>query len=221
MPILFEKLGVAYFAIPKVASTSIKQELYRLETGKPFSRQDSGGQNIHKLFRAKVLRRGDFEACNGLWKFAVFRDPVKRVVSTYSNRVIHHRALERERRHRLKVWRLGVSLEPDLDEFCLNIAAYRKLSRQVMHHSRPYSQFVGHDLRRLDAIYRIEELDRLAEDLSSRLGVAVEFPRLQTGGPKFSVSDLSSAALDALIDFTRDDYALLDGLYEPPTARQV
>jgi hypothetical protein len=221
MPLINDEFRLAYFSIPKVASTSLKHVFYELDTGQKFSRGGKDRPHIHSLYPAGVLSRNDFERTKDHWKFTVFRDPVKRIISAYSNRVVHQNVLENQSFAQLRAAALGLNLRPDLEEFCLKLDRYRILSRTMRHHTRPYEKFVGPDLSRLDAVYTMENLDDLAKELSERTGKDITFPRRQTGGPKFSVSELTPAALTALNKFTAADYRLMGGLYQPATARNI
>lgn len=221
MPLINEQFGLAYFSIPKNASTSIKHVFYELETGKKFVRGQAACDHIHNFYRARAMEPDAYERCRDLWKFTVFRDPVKRIISAYSNRVIFHKVLETQKNARLRAGLLGLSLQPDLEEFCIRLPRYRKLSRAVRHHTRPYQEFVGSDLSRLDAVYAIENLGDLASDLSDRTGRKIEFPRLQTGGPKIGIDALTPAALLALNKFARPDYLLMNGMYQPFSEQDI
>ena len=50
MPAIFEKLGIAYFGIPKVMSTTLLNTLYELEHGRPFLEAEHDGQVAHDVF---------------------------------------------------------------------------------------------------------------------------------------------------------------------------
>lgn len=221
MPLINDAFRLAYFSIPKVASTSLKHVFYELDTGQKFSRGGKNQPHIHALYPARVLSRNDFERAKDHWKFTVFRDPVKRILSAYSNRIVHQNVLEKQSFAKLRAAALGLNLRPDLEEFCLKLDRYRTLSRTMRHHTRPYEKFVGPDLSRLDAVYAMENLGDLATELSERTQKTIEFPRRQTGGPKFDTSDLTPAALTALNKFAAPDYRLMDGLYQPATVRDI
>lgn len=219
MPVFSQKHKLAYFAVPKAANTTVKYVFFELEHGQPFRSEDFDGKTVHMLLPSKPDSAPDPADYLGYWKFSVFRDPVKRILSAYSNRVIHYQKLERRRRHWPFSFLRGLSHKPSLDEFCTKIVRYRKLSRDIRIHTRPYSSYGGADIRFFDAVYRIEELDQLAADLTKRTGQEIKFGHHQTGGPKFSIDDLSPAALNALLKYTKPDYDFLKGLYHPPAPK--
>lgn len=220
MPVLVHKYKLAYFAVPKAANTTVKTALFELEHGRPFRSENFDGKTIHTILPRNPASARDPAAYHGYWKFTVFRDPIKRIISAYSNRIVHFQLLERRRRNWPKAWLMRLSLKPCLDEFCIKLVKYRKLSRDIRQHTRPYSKHGSADIGFFDAVYQIENLDLLATDLMKRTGQKIEFGRHQTGGPKFSVDDLSPAALDALLDYTKLDYDFLNGLYTPPPPKQ-
>ncbi len=195
MPVILEDHKIAFFNVPKAASTSLKHAFYIVQHGKPFENGDFGAGNIHKLYKVKVpVTREDIEALDGYWKFTVLRDPVKRMLSAYSNRVLHHRDMHKMPRARLRAALRGLSLTPSVDMFLRKIERYRDFSYSIRSHTGPVSTFVGPDLSLLDAVYRTDELPRLAADLSARIGQNVEIPHLQTGGPKIAFEDLGPAS---------------------------
>lgn len=104
-----------------------------------------------------------------------------------------------------------------MDVFLRKLDRYRDFSHSIRSHTDPVSTFVGPDLSMLDAVYRTDELPRLAADLSARLGQKVEIPHLQTGGPKIAIEDLSPASRSILIDYTAEEYEFMKGLYVPPS----
>lgn len=218
MPVILEDYKIAFFNVPKAASTSIKHAFHVVQHGKPFERGDFGARHIHELYKVKVpVTREDVEALRGYWTFTVLRDPAKRVLSAYSNRVLHHRDMHKMPRARLRAALRGLSLSPSVDVFLRKLDRYRDLSHSIRSHTDPVSTFVGPDLSLLDAAYRTDELPRLAADLSARIGQNVEIPHLQTGGPKIALEDLSPASRARLMDYTAEEYEFMKGLYNSPS----
>lgn len=218
MPVILERHKIAFFNIPKAASTSVKDAFYFIEHGKSFQPGDFGASFIHQLYKVKIpVTKEDYEPLSGYWKFTVLRDPAKRILSAYTNRVLHHRDMHKMPRARLRALASGLPLNPSLDIFLANLERYRDFSHSIRSHTDPISMYVGPDMTRLDAIYRIDELPRLAEDLTKRTGIFVEMPHLQTGGPKIDVHSLSKKSYDTLMAYTADEYTMLRGVYEPPS----
>ena len=54
MPVILEKPKLAYFNVPKAASTSVKHALYVIEHGRPFQPGDLGVRHIHQAYKVKI-----------------------------------------------------------------------------------------------------------------------------------------------------------------------
>lgn len=218
MVMLNKRLGIAYFGVPKVASSSIKHTLYTLEHGQAFDKAAHGGQHMHNVFPDKIsVLPQKMDGLDGYWKFAIVRDPVKRILSCYGNRIIDYGDLRKGRFARTRAMLLGLSMTPGLDEFILALHRYRLQSGEVRHHSNPYARFLGSDLSFFDRIYTMEELPDLTRDLEERTGQKVTLFSQKTDSTKVQLKDLGDAAFAALLRYTAADYALLRDYYTPPT----
>jgi len=217
MVVVLEKQGIAYFIVPKTAGTSICHALHRAITGAPF---DGPVQDIHTHYPTYPVGEKDFERCRPLWKFAVVRDPVKRLLSAYQNRVIDHGDLDeafgQTLRARIGAWRRGLSLRPKASAFFERHDCYSRYSRLVRQHTLPVGSYIGGDLSYFDAIYTMADLPRLAADLSARLGAEMTFERFNEGSKPPALHELSAAAQAKVRDLTEVDYALLERFFEPP-----
>jgi len=222
VPVILENHKIAFFNVPKAASTSVKHAFHVVLYGKPYDPADYGGRNIHKLYKVKIpVTREDIEALHGYWKFTIVRDPAKRILSAYSNRVLHHRDMQKMPRARLRAAMRGLSLTPSIDVFLRKLEKYRAFSHSIRSHTDPVSTYVGPDLALLDAVYRTDELPRLAADLSARIGQTVEIPHTQTGGPKIGVEDLGPESFERLMAYTAPEYDFLDGYYARPVRHET
>ncbi len=218
MAMVNERLGIAYFGVPKVASSSIKHMLYKLEHGRNFDKADHGRRHIHYVYPDKIsVPPNETGGLDGYWKFAVVRDPAKRILSCYGNRIIDYGDLRKGRLARTRAFLLGLSMSPGLDEFILALRRYRLQSGEVRHHSNPYARFLGTDLSFFDKIYTMEMLPELERDLAERTGQTVELFSEKTDSTKFALDDLGDTAFEALLRYTREDYALLRDYYAPPS----
>ncbi|CAA0124429.1 Uncharacterised protein [BD1-7 clade bacterium] len=199
---------IGYRNLPKTASTSIKRALYKIENNSGYCRVESG-MTIHKYFNNKK----SMDACE--YRFVVIRDPVKRFLSAYGNRVTHHKELsEANIREKFpQQYRQMPYFDPGLGQFIDHFETYFKVG-PIRHHFKPIRAFFeGKDLRYFTDVYPMENLDRLAFDLSERFGGPVEFDRLQTGGIKYRLRDLNHDQLNKIIKFYARDYQLLAGYY--------
>lgn len=112
--------------------------------------------NVHNLLRSERFRRrrGDYRIC-------VVRDPVKRLVSAYSNRVLFHRDID-------------VSLE----DLVSDLPRYWEIDD----HFRPQSYFLGTDPSYYTHIFKMDQIGEIAELLGSLSGREIMPVRRQSGG---------------------------------------
>ncbi|HKL45165.1 MAG TPA: hypothetical protein VJ906_02870, partial [Roseovarius sp.] len=62
VPVILENHKIAFFNVPKAASTSVKHAFHVVLYGKPYDPADYGGRNIHKLYKVKIpVTREDIE----------------------------------------------------------------------------------------------------------------------------------------------------------------
>lgn len=202
------KAGYRFF--PKTACTSVKHALFELEENEKFSPKDKG-MYIHDYINRERL--SVIDGCER--RFVIIRDPIKRFLSAYGNRVTHHGELsekyirERSRDNYGKI----PFFDPSLHQFVDNLDAYLKV-RPISHHVKPISFFLdGEDLEYFTDVYRIEDIDRFESDLSALYGKPVSFERRQIGGNKFTLNDLTKKQIEKLLDYYRDDYLLLSKYY--------
>ena len=212
--IYLARWGIGYRPLPKVACTTLKELVFRLAHHGPFSPELGGGANhVHRYFD---LREQDIGSA--AWRFTVVRDPVKRFLSGYSNRVLHHRELSAEflARQTLRFQPDPAVFLPDpgLDHFIEHLDTYRCVPT-IDHHFAPMAEVLA-PLEAYDRVYAFEELDTLFADLGRRTGQPIHAPHLQRGGPKIGLSDLEASARARLIAYYQQDYQLLAGRYLPP-----
>jgi hypothetical protein len=212
--VFMASLGIGYQPLPKVACTSIKEALFRLAFGRPYSPElGLGLPHVHAYCE---MRMRDVGAAP--WKFTVVRDPIKRFLSGYSNRVRHHKELSRDYVSRLHlVPELDLAsfpFDPDIHQFIEHFEFYRRIPT-INHHLRPVSDALA-PLEAFDKVYPFEALDELSADLAQRAGQPVPIPHTQRGGRKVSLSELSPAEIDKLVTIFASDYQLLSAYYAPP-----
>lgn len=241
MVMVCKNLGIAYYAIPKVACTSIKSCLHELEHGAPFERAASG-KTLHATYPSRQFDRQQYALHADLWKFAVVREPIRRLLSAFTNKGGQLGWVEVRRQNRKEAAKglfglfagqkrkkrgkpdalpdsmNGLSLTPDPNEFFEQFPAYFETFHVVRQHTYPHAYFLGDDLRRFDKVYRIEALTELETDLSERLGQNVTVPRSNPSDRKITLDELSPKAVRVLHETTRADYEFLRDFYERPEA---
>lgn len=217
MAILFEKIKIAYFDIPKVASSSVKLALHEIETGESLLDKENIEGAIHWIYPSRRIHgKSDHLLYRDYWKFAIVRDPLKRLMSAYSNRIVYHKDQYRGKLSRTRSLLLGIPLEPEINTFFTSLKRYRLQSGSVRHHTNLAEYHIGKTLSNLDAVYPIEKIDLLAAEIEKRTGKRVEFPRLQVGGPVVTADMLSRRAYLSIMDYLRPEYDLLRDYYAAP-----
>lgn len=232
MAIVLKDLGLTYFSIPKVANTSLKQYLYHAETGRPWAEAPEAHNNVHYYWRnlrgfpTVPPRNIDaFLRKNGAkdsWSFALVRDPIKRLLSAFSNRVEHHKDIKKNNLPLTLVHRLlNVPQDPSLEQFFNRFDSYRTLHGIIKTHTDPQSVFLGGRLDHLDAIFRIEDIGALHKELVKRTGLEIALPHSETGGKKYTIDDLDDQTWDKLVKITAPEYEFLEGLYDLPKRKKT
>ena len=210
--ILCSKHSIGYVPLPKVANTSLKHAMFELEHGTRFTAAATGVPHIHHYFRHHV------EIDDAAFRFVVVRDPIKRFLSAFSNRVIHHRELSEESIREVAEKRKGLKLkpsqfvfDPDLSRFIDGLENYQRIP-SILVHTRPIAPLVQ-DLGMFTKVYGIETITQLQADLSAITKQPVSFRHAQSGGPKLHASCLNAAQLEKLRAYFDEDYRLLEPFY--------
>ncbi|MEZ5752524.1 MAG: sulfotransferase family 2 domain-containing protein [Paracoccaceae bacterium] len=216
MPYVMPGSGLAYFSVPKVACTSIKHFLYEIEHGHPYAApRNRRGKPvfIHRHYPSLPFALIDHPACAGLHRFSVVRDPVRRVLSAYGNRVLGHRELsEKNAGDVLRAADLPTT--PDLATFITHLDRYAQAVRSIRHHTRPLVHFLGNDPAYFDRLYRFDELDQMADDIRCRTGRDVALPWLQVKGPRIDRDALTDAQVGLLRRHYAEDYATFGAWFD-------
>ncbi|MFH7566177.1 sulfotransferase family 2 domain-containing protein [Oceanimonas smirnovii] len=213
---LYLKNGkVGYRYIPKVACTSIKEKIYEIENNKKFNREEYK-KHIHQYMNHQHLK--PITECD--FRFIVVRDPVKRFLSAFSNRIGYYKELSKEyiKENTPELLNEIKIFNPNIKEFINNFHTYMKVP-VIHHHFCPISDFLeGEDLSFFSKVYKMEKLNELESDLSVIYGTDIQFEKTQTGGKKIDIGSLKRSDLDLIINFYNDDYALLNDMYSPSEA---
>lgn len=206
---------IAYMALPKSACSSVKTALLSIDPERPISAEAlrENGDAIHGAYLTRRFRPHRWAAYEGYWRFTVVRDPLRRLLSVYTDRVVGRRDLKDSRRLRQAK---HLPVDPDPDFFFQNIRAYMSLSSVVKHHALPARLFIGPRPLRYDAVYRVDELPALSAKLSEIAGKPVAIPRLNKSKVKLRFDDLAPKTQAVLREFLAEDYEDLRGYFENP-----
>ncbi|MFZ7093665.1 sulfotransferase family 2 domain-containing protein [Primorskyibacter sp. 2E233] len=206
---------LAYMPMPKAACSSVKEVLARLDPAVTVPDPERDGVfTWHRIYATKRFRMKRWIGLEDYFRFCVVRDPVKRLLSVYTNRVVQLRELHNSPRLRENPGHLV--LDPDPDFFFQNIDAYRGKASTIKHHALPAHIFLGPDLDMYSRVYRVEDLTALAWDLSLWTRQDIAMPRSNQSDIRLTLDDLQDKTIDALRPFLDAEYSFLSGFYENP-----
>lgn len=211
--IALPNLNLIYVPVPKVACTSIKHTCYELLHGHPFDHQAQPANHIHQYWDGKMTPLTGQHT-----QVIVIRDPIKRLLSAYGNRVKFHGELTRHYIEKNCPHLLGQlpMFNPTLKQFIEHLEEFMQVP-SIEHHCCPLSTLVQNDLSEFEHIYPLEQLHEFERLLSTKTQTEVQFPREQTHGKKIKIHELSQQHLNLLFDFYQQDYDLLKPWYSKET----
>lgn len=200
MPIVLEEQRIAYYPTPKVACSSLKSAFYELAQGHPYDAVASKEKdNVHKVYFSGPYRPLKKPDC--YYKFAVVRDPIDRLVSAYSNRVVKYRELPDM---------------PDFRNFVRDLEFYRMENWSIWHHTEGQWYFIGSDLSYFDRVFRFDELPLIPDEIERATGHRINLPHLQRND-RVDIA-VETEELSLLTERYEYDYALLAADYAPRLA---
>lgn len=205
--------SIGYQAIPKVACTSIKDALFTLVTAEqPVRTNLAGSQNVHTYFGARASDMGGAK-----FKFVVLRDPIKRFLSGFNNRVVQYRELSeaylRSQNLQAVLDLDGFVPDPTLAQFVDRIELYMRVPT-IHHHFRPVSEIIS-PLAAFDKVYPFEELPQMCRDIARLAQRPFSLPHAQRTAAKHTTKNLSSTLRDRLLSLCASDYELMRDYYAP------
>lgn len=209
---------LAYVPVPKAGCSTVKQLLSQIDPKYPrkFKRMGEPQKFAeHVVYPTRRFAAARFEKLNARWfRFCVIRDPLKRLLSCYTNRVLQMKDLEGSMR--IKRGWADLPTDPDPDFFFQNLGRFRRGSSQIRHHSITAKYFVGKDLSIYDRVCPIEQLDSLFEELSARTGEQISPTRKNKSSVKLELDALQPKTRDCLRKELRREYKFLSDYYDNP-----
>lgn len=181
MTVYVPKAGLTYLSVPKCACSSLKHFCFEVEHGGTFESlgKDLGLGQLHQTFVSQRFTRFMSRLNAGEYGgdlVAVIRNPIDRLLSCYTNKVIKAGVLKS-----LDVDELrgdGLSVEPDFDRFINDLEGYRSHSKVIERHTRPLSYYLGTDPTLYYRIFDISEVAGFAELVNTRAGTNVALRHL-------------------------------------------
>ena len=152
------------------------------------------------------FNRVDHSEFEGFRRFALVRDPVRRFLSGYSNRVLHYRELSIEAAGR-ELLHEGLPPDPDIETFVENYIGYLRCSKPLARHFLKQQKFIGNDPGYFERIFRLERVGELVDFVNGECGTQAVMPRLQTGGPKLDFHALGEDLQVEILKICRHDIA--------------
>ncbi|KNG95522.1 sulfotransferase family 2 domain-containing protein [Pseudaestuariivita atlantica] len=218
MVITVDAFKIAYMALPKAGCTSVKAALAQIDPAVEIAPDEPNLIRAwHTAYPTTRFRPHRWDAVADHWRFCVVRDPVKRLMSGYLDRVVKRGELKNSRRLARGDFP-HLTDDPDPDFFFQNLWDYAEASSVVKHHVAEAWLFLGPGpiTDHYDRIYRTEEMPYLAEALAARSRLPVSIPKANSTGAKMTLDDLKPATRDALRSYLAAEYAYLKGFYDNP-----
>lgn len=217
MVVAVEAHRIAYMAVPKAACSSVKAALAVADPAVPDARLADVGTDpmaIHAIYPTRRFRPHRWRAYEGWFRFTVVRDPLRRLLSLYTDVIAERRLLHNSANFRRA--RAPLPQDPDPDTFFLNLRGYMSWASVVKHHALPMRLFTGPDLSDYDRVYRTAELPDLAGDLTRLSGRKVTIPRLNASRTTLRFDSLATPTRAALRDWLAPEYETYSALFDPP-----
>lgn len=209
------KFQLGYISAPKCACSSLKYVFFELENSRVFEPFTVNGveKHIHNVYPSVPFNNEKYSAYNYFKKLCIVREPIKRFLSAYSNRVVFHRELRAEALSE-EAKDAGAKPDPSLDEFISKLGIYRKFSWSIQHHTNPLTTYLGEEASFYDSVFDISELDEVRSMISDVTGINIKMPRLQSGGPKLKPDEISKTDIKNLMKFYSDDYTAFSNYFK-------
>lgn len=210
MPICLPDKNLAIFTAPKAGSTSIKQHCHTLLFGAPFIRQrraDGTMAHIHHRFPNPLFNAVRHSEIETLDRFALLRNPVERVLSCHSNRVVFYKQLS-EKHLSAAAIAAGAVPDPDLETFIDRLDCYMQQSSVIAHHTRGLVEHFGTEPHYFTRLFRFDQIDALAGEIAARFGQDLPLGRYQDGGQRAARSALRPAQIARIQTLYAKDYAV-------------
>jgi tetratricopeptide (TPR) repeat protein len=210
-----DRFKSAITIIPKSACSTIQRTFFDLEfdvKNYPFWRTIARRKwSMPRQIKLEFINHAHYLT------LAVIREPIRRFLSAFSNKVLFDNiAFKRTVTTSKKYLSIAeLSINPEINYLIENLETYQDLSHQLKHHIRPQHSFIGNNLEKFDQVFQVENLGELGKKLSEIVGYSVTLPRLNTGGRKIPLKELSEESMEKLIDYYAKDYELLHEYYSP------
>lgn len=180
---------VTYHSCPKNACTSTKTMILRI-----FG--DNRTNKEHRPWPHTVIGCSEFRPTDSEIKICIVRDPVKRFVSGYTNRVLHYKEIP----------------YVDFDQFLSNFDFYYKNYSAITWHLSPQTRFLGKDSSYYTHVFNTSEINKVANLLGEMSGVSIQPEWEQTGGSDRKPI-LSESQIETIKNIYQEDYKVFGNYF--------
>ena len=203
MPIFCANINdivVSFTHVPKCGGTSVKTMMLEAE-GLDWHNEVSKDwgipekeRNYKDSYRGQATRFYKLHDENFYdrvhYRICMIRDPIERLKSAYTNRVLYH----------------GKGSVPGgWEEFVLRLGTYN--NGDLTHHTLPMYRELGESSNRFDRVFTINEMDKVAKFLSKISGRNVQPIKRQTGGSEHKDKiKLTENDINTIKFYYRQDY---------------
>ena len=215
MPTICSAANLIFFPIPKVACTSLKVLFYQINNSVEWRDTRLAYGQVHTLPGYGSLSYGatNLSDYGSFERIAVVRNPVERALSAYRDKA--RRVVLSGTVSETKLKSAGLPLEPNPELFFSEIEQYFECAPVIREHMRPFSYYLGENIGEINRVFRLEELDKLAEFVGQCLGKPIEM--ISSNSSKNSVNapkPVSEKALQMAADFVNEDISYLSEYYQ-------
>ena len=201
MTAIIPELKLIYISIPKCACTSLKNCMFYLENKHEYKPIKNNGKilDVHRLYPStyfdkfiKKLENINYDISE-YTKICLIRDPIKRFISAYTNRVKYHKELSKKV---ISEYNLDPDMaDPTFNKFVKNYFVYKKV-RSIKHHTDLMYKFIGENPSFFDEVFNLNNINEISVFLKNKYGVEYNMPKLQTGGGGSESIDLEDIKIN-------------------------
>ena len=207
-----------YRQIPKIATTTTLSALreQRLSRSSNASSNHLLREPVHLWANAQSASLTDVK-----YRYLVVRDPVKRFVSAYQNKVVASRSLQKiaagQRGKDQQSVVLDQQLEtcPSLAHYVENFQAYSRIGVIRSHTRLLFELLEGLDLSFYSEVFPMEQLSKFWHRLGDHLGspLTLEHRQKSGGGTNASLGRIDRDTFEKILSITAEDYQYLSAFY--------
>ena len=206
MAVFLEQQDLLFVTIPKVACTTMKAYLAQCLLRTPYWKSDFGQihPNVHDFFKVDTCFGQLSEAQRrATFKFALVRNPVDRLFSAYTNKVVNAGVLQNPELS--KPLPSSVPSKPSFDEFVDYIDVYTGHSEFLELHCHALHFFLGERPQIYTRLMDIKQTDEMISELNERFGFSgITRVMNATAGPGFKPTICTKTQGKILTRYQRD-----------------